>query len=39
MSTTFTTFTTTFAAITIIDTRRSTCYWIIDGGSGTTTFF
>jgi hypothetical protein len=38
-STTFSTITTRFIAITIVDTRRFTSYWIVDGGSGTTTFF
>jgi hypothetical protein len=32
-------FTITFAIETTIDTKKSTCYWIVDEGSGTTTFF
>jgi hypothetical protein len=37
-STTFSTFIITFAT-TIEDTRRFTCYWTGDKGSGTITFF
>jgi hypothetical protein len=38
-SITFSTFTITFVAITIVKTRRSTCYWTADGRSITTSFF
>jgi hypothetical protein len=37
-STTFSTFTTTFVTTTT-NIRRIIGYWIIDGGSGTTTLF